>query len=66
MEKKKKKKRKETLRAPVFRLPLEHSKKMCAVFLAPRSAPNVVSGQQITGLGFSLERHFGNLEEKRG
>jgi hypothetical protein len=25
-----------------------------------------VSGQQITGLGSSLERHFGNLEEKRG
>jgi hypothetical protein len=23
-----------------------------------------VSGQQITGLGSSLERHFGNLEEK--
>jgi hypothetical protein len=29
-------------------------------------SPNVVSGQQITGLGSSLERHFGNLEEKRG
>ena len=26
----------------------------------------VVSGQQITGLGSSLKRHFGNLEEKRG
>jgi hypothetical protein len=25
-----------------------------------------VPGQQITGLGSSLERHFGNLEEKRG
>jgi hypothetical protein len=24
-----------------------------------------VSGQQITGLSSSLERHFGNLEEKR-
>jgi hypothetical protein len=28
--------------------------------------PNVVSGQQITGLGSSLERHFKNLEEKKG
>jgi hypothetical protein len=27
---------------------------------------SVVSSQQITGLGSSLERHFGNLEEKRG
>ena len=27
---------------------------------------DVVSGQQITGLGSSLERHFGNLEEKKG
>jgi hypothetical protein len=26
---------------------------------------SVVSCQQITGLGSSLERHFGNLEEKR-
>jgi hypothetical protein len=26
----------------------------------------VVSGQQITDLGSSLERHFGNLEEKKG
>ena len=26
----------------------------------------VVSGQQIIGLGSSLERHFGNLEEKKG
>jgi hypothetical protein len=26
----------------------------------------VVSSQQITGLGSSLERHFGNLEEKKG
>jgi hypothetical protein len=26
----------------------------------------VVSGQQITDLGFSLEKHFGNLEEKKG
>ena len=26
----------------------------------------VVSGQQITGLGSSLERHFGNVEEKKG
>jgi hypothetical protein len=25
-----------------------------------------VSSQQITGFGSSLERHFGNLEEKRG
>ena len=25
-----------------------------------------MSGQQITGLGSSLERHFGNLEEKKG
>jgi hypothetical protein len=25
-----------------------------------------VSSQQITGLGSSLERHFGNLEEKKG
>jgi hypothetical protein len=28
--------------------------------------PIVVSGQQITDLGSSLERHFGNLEEKKG
>jgi hypothetical protein len=27
---------------------------------------SVVSGQQITDLGSSLERHFGNLEEKKG
>jgi hypothetical protein len=26
----------------------------------------VVSGQQTTDLGSSLERHFGNLEEKKG
>ena len=26
----------------------------------------VVSGQRLTCLGFSLERHFRNLEEKRG
>jgi hypothetical protein len=25
----------------------------------------VVSGQRLTCLGFSLERHLGNLEEKR-
>jgi hypothetical protein len=25
-----------------------------------------VSGQQITGLDSSLERHFGSLEEKKG
>jgi hypothetical protein len=31
-----------------------------------RNLYTVVSGQQITGLGSSLERHFGNLEEKRG
>jgi hypothetical protein len=28
--------------------------------------PNVVTSQQITDLGSSLERHFGNLEEKKG
>ena len=27
---------------------------------------SVVSGQQLTCLGSSLERHLGNLEEKRG
>jgi hypothetical protein len=27
---------------------------------------SVVSGQQLTCLGSSLERHFGNLEKKRG
>jgi hypothetical protein len=26
---------------------------------------SVVSGQQLTGLDLSLERHFGNLQEKK-
>ena len=36
-----------------------------SVSLHPHIKAGVVSGQQITGLGLSLERHFGNLEEKR-
>jgi hypothetical protein len=36
---------------------------LCASFL---SLDPVVSGQRITHLGPSLERHLGNLEEKRG
>ena len=35
-------------------------------FHSEQSTIHVVSGQQIIGLGSSLERHFGNLEEKRG
>ena len=38
-------------------------------FLSPELVrqilPNVVSGQQLTCLSSSLERHLGNLEEKR-
>ena len=33
-------------------------------FLSPTWAPDVVSGQRLTYLGSSLERHLGNLEEK--
>jgi hypothetical protein len=40
--------------------------KSFAVSQSRVGSPNVVSGQQITGLDSSLERHFGNLEKKRG
>jgi hypothetical protein len=33
--------------------------------ILPHAVSVVVSGQQITDLGSSLERHFGNLEEKK-
>jgi hypothetical protein len=36
------------------------------MFLVFLVISNVVSGQRLTYLGFSLERHLENLEEKRG